>query len=596
MAGFYESPDNSSDTRAPLEYTCKAPATNLGATGSWASTIRTNSDPQKAPGDCEIGTLCKQGGLKCLAGKLSVNNSIVGDLQGENKKREVTQQRPYKQKIADLQGYQFGPSLGPMYQFTFVAKDVQGNPRAYTTLKTVGVNDYVAVDIRRVDLGLLDGLCTTEGLCEKALQPQSGEKALHPIKSTWNGATSRAYVVGSLNSQDNTAAKDPTNSVAEDDQEDGVWHINHQFTEHGVFFVSLFVCEIGLKQDCINRNSRAMVPGSGPPDNKDELPTKAFTICPQGTKNANLQGGIIAGANLAGCQAIGGAAGQGFFSPAGPGTVSQFCPVGFQCLLPGTYWPIAEPGYWVSDRLVGSDGKWPWLPEMTRCLSQGACPGSNMFHSTCPALPAGSLATDGVISNFENVSRSIHFGQGDCYTETPPNKCPPDPKCKGVWGEDSTCVGLGTCAQKHCLEVTGSQCCLGNTGNKCSKCCDIDDKGKPSCDGKQWHRISMTGGQSYCDRCLEGESVWWMGAIAIVVLILAAPVLSTLSELVKHAGAVQGPLLSILNFFQSVSTLTTTLLNILILNPRKSLPRQLGFIGDARMNVLLARDHVRVAC
>jgi len=87
-----------------------------------------------------------------------------------------------------------------------------------------------------------------------------------------------------------------------------------------------------------------------------------------------------------------------------------------------------------------------------------------------------------------------------------------------------------------------------------------------------------------------------MGAIAIVVLVLAAPVLSTLSELVKHAGAVQGPLLSILNFFQSVSTLTTTLLNILILNPRKSLPRQLGFIGDARMNVLLARDHVRVAC
>ena len=34
--------------------------------------------------------------------------------------------------------------------------------------------------------------------------------------------------------------------------------------------------------------------------------------------------------------------------------------------------------------------------------------------------------------------------------------------------------------------------------------------------------------------------------------------------------------------------------SILILNPRKSLPRQPGFIGDARMNVLLTRDHARV--
>ena len=99
---------------------------------------------------------------------------------------------------------------------------------------------------------------------------------------------------------------------------DGLWQIKHQFTEHGIFYISIYLCENqekGIPRDCDYSkdltDSPNLVPGTGfsradgTKIGDNELPPTAFTVCPQNTepKEAYAENGMIPGAHLDECRA-----------------------------------------------------------------------------------------------------------------------------------------------------------------------------------------------------------------------------------------------------------------------------------------------------
>eukprot|EP01046_Picozoa_sp_COSAG06_P097164 COSAG06_NODE_43273_length_373_cov_1.131387_1_plen_124_part_11 len=103
--------------------------------------------------------------------------------------------------------------------------------------------------------------------------------------------------------------------------------------------------------------------------------------------------------------------------------------------------------------------------------------------------------------------------------------------------------------EKQCRDKTGSRCCPGATGPGCQECCkkDLGPPSNPSCNFNGWY-TSTTGEGVHCEQCPDEEfNKWWLVIIAVGILVLA-PILVKIGDVFKHAGAVTGPALSVINF------------------------------------------------
>ena len=482
----------SDGTRSPTRYTCTT-TTAVGPHGTWTN----------------IGGRP----LFCEPGLLAVSGSAAAPGRWIY---EEFAQRSFKGNIDSLQGFSMGPSAGPQYAFIVVARDEYNHSRNYKTLSEAQVRDYVVASIERVDLDILRPT-------ERELQPHTTD--IERDLGVWKRGQVRPYGF-SVTSDDQDNIKYATSGG-----EDGLWKGTHQFSQHGVFGIAVYLCTNDHREPCDNHDDAALVPGTGMPTTVDELETKSFTVCPQGSRSTSMVNGVMMGSRLGECRAA-----IGYYSPLGAGRISAYCNTGFTCLYAGTTFPIAEPGYWVSPTF-NLGNKYAMIPELRRCVSVGACPGSVRFLATCPP--------PGAIGNFEGFERNDirGVGQEDCFTVSPPSgcaQCPEAPDRPGI------CTGIGRC----CLDVVGSRCCPGSAGTSCEECCSGELLESPTCQGLgQWHAVG-TGEGKHCQPCPPNDKAWMLAVGLAVMLLVAAPVVTKLSELIKHAEAVQGPFLSVMNFMQ----------------------------------------------
>ena len=181
---------------------------------------------------------------------------------------------------------------------------------------------------------------------------------------------------------------------------------------------------------------------------------------------------------------------------------------------------------------------------MSRCGLKGACPGSSIFvdEKSCPTVPADGdpNATDFNVSKIDWDLKTTVLSFG-CFMYPAPN---------GV-AETSARVRKPH-LEKECYAEAGSRCCPGYKGNKCAECCKQSDTQHkvPSCNGNQWHSIGSGEGQ-HCEQCPDGQLKWPLLVLMFALCLILLPILVKASELMKHAGAATGPLLSVVNFVQS---------------------------------------------
>ena len=355
---------------------------------------------------------------------------------------------------------------------------------------------YVVVKIERVSLEYLPD-------AEKALQPQGGSIEPEPknydvVTGTWKDGPARTYWRQKLNSRDQ-----PTKvRFVHLGGEDGQWQISHQFSEHGVFYVSIFVCPEASRAACDSFSADHLIPPREP-TSTDDVDSNAFTVCPQGTVSSVIQNQLVQGSQLQTCQAP-----TGFFSALGKGRIASACPEGFQCNFGGSTWPVAVPGNWVGEYYAtdfkGRTRQWSRVPETLNCKSLGACPGSNDFASLYTTQVKKNICpspdpTDYVMSNFEGFvpPASGAFGQEPCFIMPAPSD---SPGCTSPGWQGN---GMGSC----CKDLVGSRCCPGNTGHSCETCCTSSMGGEknPSCGFHQWHQVT-TGEGKHCAPCPVADS------------------------------------------------------------------------------------------
>ena len=102
-------------------------------------------------------------------------------------------------------------------------------------------------------------------------------------------------------------------------------------------------------------------------------------------------------------------------------------------------------------------------------------------------------------------------------------------------------------------------------GSGCTVCCNSENLGAfqggtlqelRSCNNWQWHSVAQSGGGS-CYPCPKQKvNILFVMFVVAVVLVLA-PIIARISAIAQHAGAAQGPVLSVLNFFQSTDLFQT---------------------------------------
>ena len=106
----------------------------------------------------------------------------------------------------------------------------------------------------------------------------------------------------------------------------------------------------------------------------------------------------------------------------------------------------------------------------------------------------------------------------------------------------------GPAGSHKCLQAVGALCLEGYSGEggaACSKCCK---QSEPGCDAS-WYK-NTAGSNTVCLKCDETNGALLVAGAMIIGLVLA-PLVLKLAEAMKHAGALQGPVMSLINFFQS---------------------------------------------
>lgn len=543
-----------------LLWTCQPPVDHSSPKGRW---VKSNTTRGATDLDCEMG-------------RLDVTKSHF-DLT--NDAATIKQAKPWKMPLRTknypggsvcqgfpgassahgtcFDGYQLAPERAPTMDFYIQAFDTYGQPRNYQTLERVGTQggqtgqrkDYLLAIIQRVPLDRLDD-------ANRRLQPKQVDNNDCDATDTCWKLPIRAYPASGVMTSDVESAVStpggrgvawplwPQYRPAQvSEGADGLWKITHEIVEHGVFYLSVYLCEheaAGSRpQNCTRRSETdpngdpsALVPGTGLPSEHGTLPSSAFTICPQNTHSASetTPHQVILGQKLNDCRAA-----VGFYSPKGAGHIAEKCLEGFVCTIPGMRWPVASPGYWV-DQANPS--------QMSKCVTKGACPGSSQFvrDSQCPSP----------LSNGTYDPRKLDF-----------NVAPPYLLQQGCFMLPGD-VGVAQRARRNgqpylskaCFLEVGHRCCPGATGPRCNECCTkdmgvgADSDNSTSCNGKQWHSKGTGEGQ-HCEVCPPTKVAFGWIAFVFLCGLMILPVIVKLGDLFKHAGAVTGPMLSVLNFIQS---------------------------------------------
>ena len=200
--------------------------------------------------------------------------------------------------------------------------------------------------------------------------------------------------------------------------------------------------------------------------------------------------------------------------------------VGFVCPLDGMTWPLALPGYWVSgnDPTVFHD-----------CAARpAACPGSdfatNTSRLTALRLSRNNPSADSLLAT--------------CFRRSDTN----DDVSLSGWmilphdGLQQRWMSGQTVAPKslECWNVVGASCAEGYSGAQHNKpCLDCDTS---------WYPDSST---TTCAHCPE-DSGFWLGFGVVVGSLIVAPITIRFAGMAKHAGALTAPLMSLVNFLQSI--------------------------------------------
>ena len=352
----------------------------------------------------------------------------------------------------------------------------------------------------------------------------------------------------------------------------GIWEYNHQFTEFGVFYLSIWLCPDDAKAPCDEQRSTHLVSGTGLTDTHGQplapglIPHSAFTVCPQNTFAVpdNAETGMVLNSKLSTCVAQ-----LGYFSPEGPGHIAEKCrQQGFFCGYPGMTWPVAKPGYWV-------DHYDPTRIEQCKLL--GACPGGMGYGvgtdewrrdgSTVPEQACwGNQTLRFTACSGDRCTEECTNNGGGCadfFAPINPNACfTSTVYISRLHGQSQG--GLYDLKQGivneqgmiRCRDQVGNRCCPGNKGQGCESCCA--EENIPSnvrtaaCNARQWYSVDNSEGGS-CHVCPEGTtSQYYLYAMLMVLGIIFAPVIAKVSELASYAGAAQAPVLSVVTFLQSV--------------------------------------------
>jgi hypothetical protein len=548
----------------------KNPASDAGVKGKW---VRDPSTRSGKPLQCSMGNLTVQNMQFDLKGNVSINPPqrtfpyLLRDPEHPYDGGDTCQgyaEAPASRGCFD--GYTLAPRSGPTMNFHVIAKDEYDKPRNYRTLDSVGSlpRDMVLAIIKRVPLDRLDDE-------NRRLQPKKSPEGGKPWDcckdkgpfeepDCWSPGTCplREYELFAKTSQEpdyvNTPGGDAQGVHREfspknvSEGADGLWQIKHQFEEHGVFYISIYVCpytsgNIGQNcqpKGCFNNPAQctdALVRGTGLDTTDGLLPSSAFTVCPQNTEPGvadvpdMTENVPIIGQHLQHCKAK-----SGYYSPKGPGHIAEKCLEGFNCNLVGMRWPVALPDNWVDPETPSN---------MMKCERKGACPGSELFvdaQKACPSsLVKGDTAYDESKLDFE--VENLQVPNAGCYMRS---------------GKDSVAQSnpetFRPFLEKQCRDKTGSRCCPGATGPGCQECCkkDLGPPSNPSCNFNGWY-TSTTGEGVHCEQCPDEEfNKWWLVIIAVGILVLA-PILVKIGDVFKHAGAVTGPALSVINFIQSAN-------------------------------------------
>ena len=104
-----------------------------------------------------------------------------------------------------------------------------------------------------------------------------------------------------------------------------------------------------------------------------------------------------------------------------------------------------------------------------------------------------------------------------------------------------------------CAAAIGAQCLEGYAGTgmaACSRCCKVDDTGSKqgNCPGpaRNWYLQSA---DNQCLPCPNSPPTVLI-AVTVVAAAVLGPVLLRIGDAMKHAGHLQGPAMSLVNFFQ----------------------------------------------
>eukprot|EP01047_Picozoa_sp_COSAG01_P035312 COSAG01_NODE_2702_length_7228_cov_4.014869_2_plen_1685_part_00 len=533
---------------------------------------------------CSTGLRAPKGSSECVAPHLSLAQSWLNVTDNVTRVESARSFRnPLRQLYPGVQkhdeyfdtGFKLAPLHGPVYSLSFTARDQQGIPRCYCTQKAQARDHCTQAQLtnkltdRIVFVSCLRASASfhcshqcvwrqvidrvpktwfndsTQGH-EKLLQPPrtATERSDYPVhipsRPVEKGGKKPSNDPGTLNSVCNEedffdSKCATTHNWHDTNKEGGTWYASHQFTEHGTFFVAVYMCtgENDYKNCTATANAdsqgfwsvkdpsyasqtpeqlKRRVPQTwGSPDH---LPATTFTICPEGTKAHEGQAPTV-GASLSQCWAK-----SGWYAPYGPGHPADYCKDGFNCERDGTRWPVAEPDHWVNPRFPS---------QMEKCMIDGACPGAVGFQAKC---------TDGPFpkKNPWTFPDGRTKGGTFCFTHSA--------QIDKVSGRLSL--------DPKCYEQIGHRCCPGAKGDKCQACCSVNDRPpkSPACDGNQW---THSGGSAKvkCVPCPPNEFTYKSGVSLFVIIVVGLPLVIKVRQLSKHAGATTGPVLSVLNFVQS---------------------------------------------
>jgi hypothetical protein len=442
---------------------------------------------------------------------------------------------------------------GEGYNFSFSIVDSQQNPR-------VG-RDELVVEVTRVDPQVLRSSPESRGSAE--YQPELSAK--YPFNITYTTAALRRPV--STNQE--TDCKTDTVCTGElkyGDWDTGVYTFNQSLVEFGVYSVKAWVCTQDTLLECLNRAHPLSM-------------SYTFTVCPQNTDvrsdldlRDSMLNGTIAGAVLDKCQCQ-----AGFKSPAGIGENCNACDRGqFQTSMgkndchdcvAGTYCGCASEYASVDSTKCG---EMAWNPACSLC---DACPPGQFQNKE--GQGACRRCRDGFDCSGAKMTFPIAL-PGHWVNPRDPREyyeCKPKEACLGtsLWDPDRGQVKSfskiqnwqkrcttdfhpsGFAQADPCFAVVGSQCKLGYTsgvfgGTKCDLCCrrsNYDHGPGNSCDGDMWRRTN-----GFCVPC-EHKSNTLLALFVIVMMVIVGPVAMKVIDLSKHLGALHGPVMSVVNFFQT---------------------------------------------